>query len=126
MTVFELTSTIFDAAHDPLVQGMVLSFNPSMIEHRAVVTGELGDSHIGMGVLSEICRALNYFSDMKKLQRGIEPSGRKPAILPGQKLAEEPKVSENPTSQDEKPQSLYDLSKDVLIAIADNYSIDFK
>ena len=107
MTVLEMTSTIIDASHDPRVKGLVMAFNPSMIEHRAVLTGEIIESHLGMGALSEIGRSLQFFADAKRMQRKAET----PTIEPRRTDGERGLVED------------YHVSKDVVIAIADNYSI---
>jgi hypothetical protein len=122
MTVLEMTSTILDAAHDPRVKGLVLAFNQSMIEHRAVLTGDVVESHLGMGALNELGRALKYFADVKKMQRGIESSSVEstPAI---QNFPDEDTKKSETSTPEEKIENIlpFDLSQDVIIAIADNY-----
>ena len=121
MTVLEMTSTIVDAAHDPRIKGLVLAFNQSMIEHRPVLTGDVIESHLGMGALNELGRALKYFSEVKKMQRGIgSPSVESTPV----KQAEETTKSTDSTPKEKVENILpYDLSQDVIIAIADNYCI---
>lgn len=112
MTVLELTATIMEAAADPRVKGMVLSFNQSMIEHRAIVTGEVIESHLGMGVLTEVTHALKYFATVKRMQR----QGESPGIEPRTVVDE--KTGHQIIQGDERE---YHPSQDVIIAVADNY-----
>ena len=123
MTVLEMTSTIMDAAHDPRVKGLVLAFNQSMIEHRSVFTGDVIESHLGMGALNELGRALKYFSEVKKIQRGIGTSSVESPPTAQKFPPAETKKSEDSTPKVEKVENIisYDLSQDVIIAIADNY-----
>jgi hypothetical protein len=125
MTVLEMTSTIVDAAHDPRVKGLVLAFNQSMIEHRAVLTGDVIESHLGMGALNELGRALKYFAEVKKIQRGIGSSSVESTPAAQNPPPKETKTSEDSTPKEEKIENIipYDLSQDVIIAIADNYCI---
>ena len=123
MTVLEMTSTIVDAAHDPRVKGLVLAFNQSMIEHRAVLTGDVIESHLGMGALNELGRALKFFSEVKRMQKGI---GGVESTTPELKVpTKDTKKPDDSTPKEEKIESAlpYDLSRDVIIAIADNYCI---
>ena len=118
MTVLELTATIMEAAADPRVKGMVLSFNQSMTEHRAIVTGEVIESHLGMGVLTEVTHALKYFTTVKRMQRQGESPGIEPRTY----------VDKNTGHQiiqgDEGRE--YHPSQDVLITVADNYGTFLK
>ena len=113
MTVLEMTTTIMEAAADPRVKGMVLSFNQSMIEHRAIVTGEVIESHLGMGVMTEITYALKYFATVKRMQRQGENPGIEPATYVDEKTGHQ--IIKGDEGRDYHP------SQDVIIAVADNY-----
>jgi len=108
MTILEITSTLIDAGNDPHVKGLVLAFNPSMIEHRAVLTGEVIESHLGMGALNEIGRAIKFFADIKRIQRKNET----PKLEPKLENLDEPETWKQ-----------YQVAQDVIVAIADNYCI---
>jgi len=64
-----MVTAIMSAAADPHVHGMILAFNDSMIEHRGLLTGEIIESHLGMGVLDELQTAIATFRLMKEGQR---------------------------------------------------------
>jgi hypothetical protein len=112
MTVLELITTINDAAGDPRVKGLVLAFNESMIEHRAILTGDIAESHLGLAVLTDLHLALQKFAEVKRMQRAMVGA---------------PDVSHQSTQELEigKPNSKYDPSQEVVVAIGDNYSIIF-
>jgi hypothetical protein len=132
MTLLEVTETLVAAGMDTRVKGIVLAFNESMIEHRAVLTGEIIESRLGMGALNELCWALQVFVTMKKLQR-MEALG--------QQLSESSRnqsAAEEGSDLDAKIQlvgkvgrfidlfgmeSLAQVSEYCAIAVADNYCI---
>jgi hypothetical protein len=120
MTVLEISTTISEAALDPRVKGLVLSFNQSMIEHRSILTGEMIESHLGMGVIHELHEALMFFAQAKRLQRKDE----KPSIEPdyATDIPEESDIRVINDSENERSVE-YQPSRDVIIAISDNYSI---
>ena len=110
MTILEMTTAIIEAAHDRRVKGLVIASNPSMIEHRAVITGEVIESHLGMAAISEIQDAVKAFVRIKRLQRMNED----PPIEPNMGI---------PFSIPELPglAGQYEPCRDVVIAISDNY-----
>ena len=118
MTVLEMTTTIMEAAADPRVKGMVLSFNQSMTEHRAIVTGEVIESHLGMGVLSEITEALKFFAAVKRMQRQGESPGIEPHTFVDKKTGRQIIKGEEGRE--------YHPSQDVIIAVSDNYGTRFR
>ena len=107
MTTFEIVTTLINAAQDPNVKGLILAFNESIIEHRTVL-GQQIDSHLGMGALEEISRAIEYFRLHKHQQRfgSIDDF-----FVP---------VPNSSNSQDDIKHL---LEKHVVVAIADNYGI---
>ena len=124
MTVLEMTTTITQAAADPRVKGLILAFNESMIEHRAIITGETIESHLGMGVLNELQSAIGIFRIAKRAQRlqqkkegeHVEPPiGEWPAsaLTSGKKGGNEEDALVGVEG--------YHPSQDVVVAIADNY-----
>lgn len=121
MTTLEIATAIFEAARDPRVKGLVLAFNQSMIEHRSILTGEMVESHLGMGVLHELHEALMFFAQAKRLQRKDET----PSIEPNY-TTDSPEESDIRVISDTDGERsvVYQPSRDVIIAISDNYSIN--
>ena len=109
MTMLELTTTIMEAAADPRVKGMILSFNQSIIEHRAVLTGEVIESKLGTGKLEELQMAILKFAAEKNVV--YHPAANN---VDGQQQQQQSPVDS---------QSPIDLSKHCVIAISDSYSI---
>lgn len=144
MTVLEIISQLESAALDPRVQGLILAFNDSVIEHRAILSGEMIESHLGMGVLSEIREAIIKFKFVKKNERHLMAMDSSNAT--GKQGAMNDNLGESETNSvltdirslvapndddaaiahgDSKETVdggvLWDTDKDVVIAIADNY-----
>jgi len=118
MTVFEMTVSLASAAADPRVKGLVLAFNESMIEHRAILTGEVVESHLGMGVMKELQNAIGNFRIQKRAQRM--------AVKEENEVVEPPYLQINTEAiqgfvkfGDNLPD--YHPSQDVVIAVADKY-----
>ena len=123
MTVLEMTTTIAQAASDPRVKGLILAFNESMIEHRAILTGEVIESHLGMGVLNELQNAIGTFRMAKRMQRmqqkkegeHVEPQ------FEGVEYAVSVASQEQGEGKERTTVDKYHPSQDVVIAVADNY-----
>ena len=113
MTMLELTTTIMEAAADPRVKGMILSFNQSIIEHRAVLTGEVIESKLGTGKLEELQMAILKFAAEKNVVYHPAVQGGANNVDGQQQQKQSPIDSQSPI----------DLSKHCVIAISDNYSI---
>jgi hypothetical protein len=144
MTMLELTNTIQEAAMDPKVQGMVLSFNDSIAEHRSVLTGEVIESSLGYGKLEELQAAIAKFARAKQaqhklLQMELElveeikkkygptflDKWKKGEVTLDQEFLETTKhnlLSDGAQPVDPNRTILFDLSNDCVIAISDNYS----
>ena len=127
MTVLEMTSALLDAAHDPRIKGLVIAFNESMIEHRAILTGEVIESNLGMGVLNELRQALSIFRQAKLVQRLAEKGGDD-SLAPDESDTSSNKTifvspPESASALAEKGIQSYSPDQDVIIAIADKYSI---
>jgi hypothetical protein len=123
MTMLELTTTIMEAAGDPRVKGMIISFNPSIIEHRAVLTGDVVESRLGYAKLDEIQLAIMNFGKEKaifRLQQAQQKQNTNEASGVGQQGTGDGQQQEQTRSQFYWNQ--IDLSKDFIIAISDNYS----
>lgn len=130
MTVLEMISTLLEAAHDPRIKGLIIAFNESMIEHRAILTGEVIESHLGMGVLNELQKALAVFRAAKLAQKMAEIDGveilnvESPAPNDSVKPSEAVFVTppEADTELAERGLQRYNPDQDVIIAIGDKYS----
>jgi hypothetical protein len=143
MTVLEIITQLESAAMDPRVQGLILAFNDSVIEHRAILSGEMIESHLGMGVLNEIREAIIKFKFVKKNERhsmtmgssnatgnqgamsdNLGESESKSVLMDIMSLVA-PNDAATTTDGDSKETTdggvLWDTDKDVVIAIADNY-----
>jgi hypothetical protein len=121
MTVLELTTTLAAAAADPRVKGLILAFNDSMIEHRAILTGEVIESSLGMGAMTEIQNAIGNFRMAKRSQR-MQEKGEDEVVEP-------PFMHFDPPGGQEpvwigQPLPPYHPSQDVVIAISDKYCTD--
>ena len=121
MTVLELISTLAAAAADPRVKGLVLAFNDSMIEHRAILTGEVIESSLGMGTMTELQNAIGNFRMLKRAQRMQE--------IGEDEIVEPPFMNFNPPRADQpvwtgEPLPPYHPSQDVVIAVSDKYCTD--
>ena len=101
MTTLDITNTIYGAAEDPNVKGLILAFNQSTIEHVAI--GGAVESHLGLATIQEISLAIRNFSSRKKEQRGFRRQGSK-------------YVGSSDGKQD----------TGAVIAIADNYGISLR
>lgn len=129
MTLLEVTEMLVAAGMDPRVKGIVLAFNESMIEHRAVLTGEIIESRLGMGALNELCWALQVFVTMKKAQRAEALSQQFSESSTNQSASEEgsdldAKIQLIGSFMDLFPMgSLAHVSEHCAIAVADNYCI---
>jgi hypothetical protein len=125
MTVLEMVDALSTAASDPRVKGLVLSFNESIIEHRAVLTGEIIESHLGMGALNELRSALMLFRHQKRKQRETAlveiQHGLFSTVEPSVVGAPSPKDSQ--VVKNETPTPYSDISDQVIVAISDNYCI---
>lgn len=118
MTVFEMTVSLATAAADPRVKGLVLAFNDSMIDHRAILTGEVIESHLGMGVMTELQKAIGNFRIQKRAQRMAEKGENEVVEPPYLQINTEAtqgfvKFGENLPD--------YHPSQDVVIAVSDKY-----
>jgi hypothetical protein len=146
MTMLELTTSIQDAAMDPKVRGLVLSFNDSIAEHRSVLTGEVIESSLGYGKMEELQAAIDKFARAKqvqhkllqmkfdfveKIQKKFGPAFleklRKGEVTLGPEDFETEELNGMLEGGDAKPadpnrEVLFDLSKECVIAISDNYS----
>ena len=113
MTVLELITTLNDAAQDPRVKGLILSFNESMIEHRAILTGDVVESHLGMAIYTDLHLAFQQFAAAKRIQR---------------RDSKEPDVSKIESAKlgIGQPDSKYHPSQDIIVAISDSYSMPFR
>jgi len=118
MTVLEMTSTLSAAAADPRVKGLVLAFNESIIEHRAILTGEVIESHLGMGVLKELQTAIGKFRLQKRAQRMLQ-KGENEVVEPPQVQSPGQAVDKFVTIGEDLP--VYHPCQDVVIAVADKY-----
>jgi hypothetical protein len=112
MTVLEMCTALSTASADPHVKGLVLAFNDSMIEHRAILTGEVIESHLGMGVLEELQKAIGHFRMEKRAQRMLEKDEF--GIV-------EPEWVKFPHQVNEEGVPGYHPTQDVVIAVADKY-----
>jgi hypothetical protein len=128
MTVLEMTTMITQAAADPRVKGLILAFNDSMIEHRAILTGEVIESHLGMGVLNELQNAIGLFRIAKRNQR-FQGKAEDERVEPEIKNIQELLIASRIGKPTEKEVEIitatkkYHPSEDVVLAIADNYCI---
>jgi len=104
-----------EAAADPRVKGMILSFNQSIIEHRAVLTGEVIESRLGTGKLEELQTAILKFAAEKSVVYHPAPQG-------GENNVDEQKQQQEQQTGNDSPGTI-DLSKYCVIAISDNYSM---
>jgi len=125
MTVLEMITTITQAAADPRVKGLILAFNESMIEHRSILTGEVIESHLGMGVLNELQNAIGTFRIAKRAQR-LQQKKEGEVVEPQFQGSCSLKVSDRKLGEKEESTVVevvdnYHPSQDVVIAIADNY-----
>jgi hypothetical protein len=125
MTVLEMITTITQAAADPRVKGLILAFNESMIEHRSILTGEVIESHLGMGVLNELQNAIGTFRIAKRAQR-LQQKKEGEVVEPQFQGSCSLKVSDRKLGEKEESAVVevvdnYHPSQDVVIAIADNY-----
>jgi hypothetical protein len=125
MTVLEMINAISTAAVDPKVKGLVLSFNESIIEHRAVLTGEMIESHLGMGALNELRAALLQFRRLKQQQR----ESSLVEVLPSKLATVQPGVVRTTSPKDSQSIKIgaltqySDIPDQVIVAISDNYCI---
>jgi hypothetical protein len=93
----------------------------TMIEHRAILTGEVIESSLGMGAMTELQNAIGNFRMLKRAQR-LQEKGE-------DEIVEPPFMNFNPPRADQpvwtgEPLPPYHPSQDVVIAVSDKYCTD--